>query len=169
MPESAAQVAAEAVDRDVVIADGTDARDARVRSSYDAVATAYADQLLDELLSECDNPEQVLGKEGLLRQMTQRLMERALAGELTAHLGYPANAKQPDGRRRNTRNGSSSKTVLSGGGSLDLAIPRDREGTFEPILVPKGTRRLPQFDDQVIALYAQGLTTRQIQGHLLVA
>ena len=125
------------------------------------------DQLLDELLSECDSPEQVLGKEGLLRQMTQRLMERALAGELTAHLGYPANEKQPDGRRRNTRNGSSSKTVLSGSGSLELSIPRDREGTFEPALVPKGTRRLPQFDDQVIALYAQGLTTRQIQGHLL--
>lgn len=125
------------------------------------------DQLLDELLSECESPEQVLGKEGLLGQMTQRLMERALAGELTAHLGYPVNEKQPDGRRKNTRNGSSSKTVLSGNGSLELSIPRDREGTFEPALVPKGTRRLPQFDDQVIALYARGLTNRQIQGHLL--
>jgi transposase-like protein len=125
------------------------------------------DQLLDELLAECGTAEQVLGKEGLLRQMTQRLMERALAGELTAHLGYPTNEKQPDGRRRNTRNGSSAKTVLSGSGSLDLSIPRDRQGTFEPVLVPKGTRRLPQFNDQVIALYAQGLTNRQIQGHLL--
>jgi putative transposase len=125
------------------------------------------DQLLDELLAQCGSSHEILGKDGLLTQMTQRLVERALSGELTAHLGYPTHEKQGSGRRSNTRNGSSRKTVLSGNGALDLSVPRDRDGTFEPVLVPKGQRRLPQFDQQVIALYAQGLTQRQIQAHLL--
>lgn len=101
----------------------------------------------------------------LFRQMKRALMERVLAGELTAHLGYgpdePKPADQP-----NHRNGTTPKTVLTPDGPVPLAIPRDRAGTFEPQLVPKHARRLPRFDQNVLALYARGLTVREIQRHL---
>jgi len=92
-------------------------------------------------------------------------MERALSGELTHHLGYEKH--DPAGRGSgNSRNGHSAKTVLTEDGQLDLAIPRDRAGTFEPQLIPKGVTRLDGFDDKIISLYARGLTVREIQGHL---
>jgi putative transposase len=101
----------------------------------------------------------------LFRQMKRHLMERALSGELTHHLGYgrgdPKPADQP-----NHRNGTTPKTVLTEDGAIPLAIPRDRAGTFEPVLVPKNARRLPKFDQHVLALYARGVTTREIQEHL---
>jgi len=125
-----------------------------------------ADQLLDELLSECKSPEDILGKHGLVDQLRRRAIERALSGELTAHLGYQPHERSED-RRENTRNGTSHKQVLTQDGTMELAIPRDRLGTFEPQLVPKGERRLKRMDEQIIALYARGLTTRDIQSHLL--
>src|SRR4051812_44616305 len=92
-------------------------------------------------------------------------MERALGAELSHHLGYEKG--DPEGRcSGNSRNGHSSKTVLTEDGKIDLAIPRDRAGTFEPQLVPKGVTRLDGFDGKVISLYARGLTVREIQGHL---
>lgn len=101
----------------------------------------------------------------LFRQMKKALMERALSGELTHHLGYgrgePKPAEQP-----NHRNGTTPKTVLTEDGAVPLAIPRDRAGTFEPVLVPKNARRLPKFDQHVLALYARGLTVSEIQEHL---
>lgn len=122
-------------------------------------------ELLDELLSGVSSPEDLMGDAGLFRQLKKALMERALGGELTHHLGYEKH--DPVGRGSgNSRNGHSSKTVLTEEGELDLSIPRDRAGTFEPQLVPKGATRLDGFDDKVISLYARGLTVREIQGHL---
>jgi putative transposase len=122
------------------------------------------DKMLDELLKG-KKPEEILGQEGLLTELTKRLVERALQGELTTHLGYEKHAAE--GRNTgNSRNGKSPKTVLTDTGELAIDIPRDRNGEFEPQLVPKNQRRLPGFDEKVIALYARGLTTREIQGHL---
>jgi transposase-like protein len=125
-----------------------------------------ADQLLDELLADCKTPEDILGRHGLIDQLGKRAIERALNGELTTHLGYEPHERAEE-RRENTRNGTSSKSVLTQDGTMELSIPRDRLGTFEPQLVPKGERRLKRMDEQIVALYARGLTTRDIQGHLL--
>ncbi len=123
------------------------------------------DQLLDQMLKG-KTPEEILGKDGVLKGLTKRLVERALEGELTAHLGYEKHAAE--GRNTgNSRKGTTAKNVLTGSGGLEIEVPRDRAGEFDPQLVKKGQRRLPGFDDKVIALYARGLTTREIQGHLL--
>jgi len=123
------------------------------------------DALLDDLLKDCDSPEAILGEHGLLKGLIKRLVERALAAELTNHLGYPPHARNQT-EEANTRNGTTPKRVQTEQGPVDLAIPRDRAGTFEPTVVPKRQRRLEGFDDKVLALYAHGLTTREIQSHL---
>jgi len=94
------------------------------------------------------------------------LIERAMGAELGHHLGYPAGAAKPDSVI-NQRNGKSAKTVLTGEGPLRIEVPRDREGSFEPLLIPKHERRFTGFDDYVIAMYARGMTMREIQGFLL--
>ena len=93
------------------------------------------------------------------------LIERAMEAELGHHLGYPAGAAKPDGTV-NQRNGSTGKTVLTGEGPLRVDIPRDRDGSFDPILIPKHERRFTGFDDKIIAMYARGMTMREIQGFL---
>jgi putative transposase len=122
------------------------------------------DDLLDDLLSDCQSPEAILGESGLLKQLTQRLVERALAGALSHHLKAEAadSIDEPEGKPRNSRNGHSAKTVQSEHGSLELAIPRDRQSTFEPVLVPKHQRRLRSLDEKIVTLYARGLSTRDI-------
>ena len=110
-------------------------------------------------------PDELMGAAGLFKQLKKALMERALGAELTHHLGYEKGDRAGRGSG-NSRNGHSSKTVLMDEGKLDLAIPRDRAGTFAPRLVPKGERRLDGFDDKIISLYARGLTVREIQGYL---
>jgi putative transposase len=117
---------------------------------------------LDALIGETKTPEDL---SALFRFMQKRLAERILAGELTEHLGYAAGAEKPEGQS-NHRNGSTPKTVLTESGALPLEIPRDREGTFRPPLVPTGVRRLPQFDANVLSLYARGVSVREIQAHL---
>lgn len=122
------------------------------------------DELLDRLL-EGRKPEEILGNEGLVAELTKRLVERALEGEMAAHLGYDKHASE--GRNgRNSRNGRARKRVKTDSADVEIEVPRDRHGTFEPQLVPKRRRRLPGFDDKVLALYARGMTTREIQGHL---
>jgi putative transposase len=122
------------------------------------------DTLLDQLLAGL-SPEEVMGREGLMQELQKRIMERMLEGELTAHLGYEKHA--PEGRNRsNSRNGRSRKRVKTGTAEVEIEVPRDREGSFEPALVPKSHQRLPGFDEKVLALYARGMTTREIQGHL---
>lgn len=120
------------------------------------------DKLLDDLLKG-KSPEEILGEEGVLKDLTRRLVNRALEGEMTAHLGYEKNA--PEGKHTgNSRNGRTSKTVQTESGEVEIEVPRDRAGEFEPQLVRKHQRRLAGFDDKVIALYARGLTTREIRG-----
>lgn len=119
--------------------------------------------LLDALIAGCDSPEDIVGESGLLKELQKRLMERALNAELTHHLGYEANERHASD---NWRNGKTNKTVHTQNGSLEIEIPRDRNGEFEPQLVKKHQRRLEGFDEQVIALYARGLSTRDIQSHL---
>lgn len=94
------------------------------------------------------------------------LIERAMGAELGHHLGYPAGAAKPDAAG-NQRNGTTGKTVLTGEGPLRVEIPRDRDGSFNPILIPKHERRFTGFDDKIIAMYARGMTMREIQGFLL--
>lgn len=122
------------------------------------------DAALDELLKG-QRPEEILKEGGLVQDLTRRLVERALDGEMTDHLGYEKSAVEGrDGG--NSRNGRTRKRVKTGDAELEIEVPRDREGSFDPMLVPKGRRRLPGFDDKVIALYARGMTTREIQSGL---
>lgn len=122
------------------------------------------DKLFDELVAG-KTREELLGKDGILKQLTKRLVEHALEGEMTHHLGYEPHA--PEGRNTgNSRNGKTTKTVIGESGEMEIVVPRDRTGEFEPKLIEKRQRRLPGFDDKVIALYARGMTTREIQGHL---
>ena len=93
------------------------------------------------------------------------LIERALGAELTHHLGYGAGADKPS-EGKNHRNGTSGKTVLTEDGPLRIEVPRDRTGSFEPLLVPKHERRFTGFDDKIVAMYARGMTVREIQGFL---
>lgn len=122
----------------------------------------------DELLAELirgKSPEEILGEGGVLKQLTKRLVENALEGEMTEHLGYEPHA--PEGRNTgNSRNGKGEKTVHTESGSVEIEVPRDRAGTFDPKLVRKRQRRLEGFDDKVLSLYARGMSTREIQGHL---
>lgn len=120
---------------------------------------------LDELLSGYEKPEDLLGENGLFKQLKKALLERAMGAELTHHLGYEKG--DPAGRGTgNSRNGSYPKTVLTEEGSVEIEVPRDRAGTFQPQIVPKGETRLDGFDAKVISLYARGMTVREIQGHL---
>ena len=130
-----------------------------------ARAKSKQDVLIDELLKECKDPKEILGKNGLLKQLTKRLVERTLQAELTDHLGYEPHAAEGRGSG-NCRNGNGQKTLQSDSGSIAIEVPRDRNGSFEPQFVKKRQRRLEGFDDKVLALYARGLSTRDIQGQL---
>ena len=122
-------------------------------------------EVLDELMAGYEKPEDLLGDEGLFKQLKKALLERALGAELTHHLGYEKG--DPAGRGTgNVRNGSYGKTVLTDEGAVEIEVPRDRNGSFEPQIVPKGETRLDGFDDRIISLYARGMTVREIQGHL---
>jgi transposase-like protein len=95
------------------------------------------------------------------------LIERALGAEMSHHLGYPNGASKPEAGTANQRNGRSAKTVLTDDGPLRIEVPRDRAGSFEPVLIPKHERRFTGFDDKIVAMYARGMTMREIQGFLL--
>lgn len=127
-----------------------------------APSAAFDPAALDALLGGRQSAAEL---DDLFRAMKKALMERVLAGELTAHLGYGPDAPKP-ADQPNHRNGTTPKTVLTADGPVPLAIPRDRAGTFEPVLVPKHARRLPRFDANVLSLYARGMTVRDIQRHL---
>ena len=118
-------------------------------------------ELLDELLDGHD-PSTALSQDGLLGELKQALLNRLMAAEFDHHLAR----EQAAGLGKNHRNGSSRKRVLTDTGHVDLSVPRDREARFDPVLVGKYQRRLPGFDEKVISLYARGLSTREIQGHL---
>ena len=122
--------------------------------------SAISGEMLDELLAGQD-PATVLRSDGLLGELKKALAERMLNAEMDVHLD--GEAEQEAG---NHRNGSSTKTVLSDEGALVLSIPRDRHGRFDPALIEKYKRRFPDFDEKIIALYARGMSTRDIQAHV---
>ncbi len=126
---------------------------------------AITEKLLDELLNDYQNPEDLLGKDGIMQELKKRLIERAMEAEMTNHLGYAKHALK--GRNGgNSRNGHSSKKITSNDQQIDIVVPRDRSGDFEPRIIPKNQRRFDGFDDKIISMYAFGMTTRDIQYHL---
>ncbi|WP_272954475.1 IS256 family transposase [Mycolicibacterium agri] len=135
-------------------------------SGADAVEQLRAAGVLDEVLAKIDTGQlQLTGQGGFLPEMVKAVLERGLSAELTEHLGYEKG--DPIGRELpNARNGYTPKTVASEVGDVRLAIPRDREGSFTPTLVPKGSRRIGGLDDMIVSLYAGGMTIRDIEHHL---
>jgi len=124
-----------------------------------------SNELLDSLLADYKKPEDLIGEHGILKQLTKRLVERALEAEMAEHLGHSRNepVANPAG---NTRNGKSKKTLKGEFGELPIEIPRDRHGSFEPQIIPKHQTRWTGFDDKILSLYARGMSVREIQGHL---
>jgi transposase-like protein len=134
------------------------------REAFKEGKTGLDATLIDQWIAEhYEGPEDILGKQGLLAQLTKAVVERALSAELTHHLGY-APGGAPEGG--NCRNGTSAKTLIGEGGPVEIAVPRDRHSTFEPRLIAKGQRRFEGFDEKIIAMYAGGMTVREIQGLL---
>jgi Transposase, Mutator family len=122
--------------------------------------------LVDRLLSQADaEGRQLVGPGGLLTQLTQRVLERALDVEMADHLGYEAGDPAGHGSG-NSRNGRTRKTVLTDIGPVPITVPRDRNGTFQPQAVPKRQRRLDGLNDAIVSLYARGMTVRDIRAHL---
>ena len=142
-------------------------REERRRAQRDGVAALEASGALDDLYARIDAGEvQLEGRDGLIQQLIKAGLERGLQAELADHLGYDKG--DPDAAMfPNSRNGSYPKTVATSVGDVDLAIPRDRDGSFTPMLVPKGSRRLSGLDDMIISLYAGGMTVRDIEHHLV--
>ena len=122
-------------------------------------------ELLASLLAGYKKPEDLIGENGLLKQLTKLLVEKALDAELTEHLGHERHEAVAN-TGGNTRNGKSKKTLKGEFGELPIEVPRDRQGTFEPQLIPKHQTRWTGFDDKIISLYARGMTVREIQSHL---
>jgi putative transposase len=121
--------------------------------------------LVDELLKGYEKPEDIIGENGLLKRLTKALLERAMNAELTNHLGYEKH--DPAGNNSgNSRNGTTSKTVKGDFGEIVVETLRDRNGTFDPRILGKHQTRFDGFDDKILSLYARGMTTREIQGHL---
>ena len=125
---------------------------------------AIDSKLIDELLKEGTTAEELFGDNGVLKELQKRLLERILEGEMTDHLGY---VKHKGSVADNKRNGHSSKSIKGTIGKIELKTPRDRHASFEPKIVGKYQTRFDGFDKMIIALYARGMTTRDIQGQLL--
>ena len=133
------------------------------RPTADPPLAPVPSEILDEFVRQ--GPLTAKELEAAVRRFKKALIERALSGELTHHLGYPRGGTKP-ADASNHRNGSGAKTVLTDDGAVTIEVPRDREGTFEPQLIPKHERRFTGFDDTILALYARGMTVREIRGFL---
>jgi putative transposase len=119
-------------------------------------------KLIDKLLADHKKPEDM---NGLLKQLTKALLERAMQAEMTDHLGYEKH--DPVGHHSgNSRNGATTKMLKGEFGEMPLETPRDRNGSYEPKIVAKGQTRWTGFDDKIISMYSRGMSTREIQGHL---
>ncbi|MFZ0388625.1 MAG: transposase [Solirubrobacteraceae bacterium] len=131
----------------------------------DEVRALLPDEVIDELLVGAGTEEGIAGPGGLLSQLTKRLVERAMEVELTDHLGYEPH-QEPPGGTGNTRNGSTLERLITEHGEVAIDTPRDRNGSFDPKIVRKRQRRFKGFDDKILALYARGMSTRDIEAHL---
>lgn len=126
---------------------------------------AIKTEILDELLKDCKTQSDIFGEGGVFKELVKSLSERVLQAELTNHLGYDKHAVE--GRNSgNSRNGTSVKTIKGEFGETEVAIPRDRSGSFEPQFIPKGQTRFDGFDGKILAMYARGASTRDIQAQL---
>lgn len=123
---------------------------------------ALPEGLLDELVKGPMTPSEV---QDLMLAFNKAVIERAMGAEMNRHLGYPPGQPKPEGQA-NERNGASGKTVITDRGPVRVKLPRDREGSFEPILIPKHERRFTGFDERIIAMYARGMSVREIQAFL---
>src|ERR1700730_14990277 len=122
-------------------------------------------KLIDKLLADYKTQEDIIGENGLLKQLTKALLERAMQAEMTEHLGYEK--YDPAGHNSgNSRNGATTKTLKGDFGEVPLETPRDRNGSYEPKIIGKGQTRFTGFDDKIVSMYARGMSTREIQGHL---
>lgn len=131
----------------------------------DELRERLLDGMIDELIAGKRGEREILGQDGVLGEITRRMVERALGEELSEHLGYPA-GQAPPGGAGNSRNGGTPKTVLTDQGPVRIQTPRDRNSRFEPQLVKKGQRRLQGLDEKIIALYGGGMTTREIETYI---
>lgn len=139
--------------------------DSIIEKSEGSKKQPFRDELLDELLSDYSEPEDLVGADGLLKQLTGALINRAMGAELTHHLGYGPGDKAP-AEQSNRRNGSTRKTLRTEHGPVEVEVPRDREGSFEPQVVPKHQRHFNGFDDKILSMYARGMSVREIRAHL---
>lgn len=126
---------------------------------------AISNEMLDELLGSAKTQDDLFGKDGIIKQISARFMERLLEMEMTNHLGYMKHAVEGH-NSGNSRNGKTKKTVKTGNGDIEIAVPRDRQSEFQPTLIEKRQSHLKGLDDQVLSLYARGMTVRDIQSHL---
>ena len=130
-----------------------------------AVLAATRQELIDQLVAGYQKPADIIGENGLLKQLTKAVFEAALRAEMAVHLGHDKHA--PVGNAvGNVRNGQSVKTVTGEFGDVEITVPRDRHASFTPQLIPKHQRRFPGMDDRILSLYARGMTTREIAAHL---
>jgi putative transposase len=149
--------------RDLVNDPGGELPPEEQMAAADRLSDLVSPEAVDRMLADADAAG--VSAEGLLAELTKTVLERALGAELDDHLGYVKGDPAGNGSG-NSRNGSYGKTVTTGSGPVRLDVPRDRNGSFEPKIVPKGQRRLGQVDDMILSLYARGMTTRDIQAHL---
>lgn len=138
-------------------------RKTKAAAAAEAALPSIPKELIDQFVT---GPMSSQAVNAAAMAFKKALIERALGAELSHHLGYPPGANKPE-PASNHRNGCSAKTVLTQDGALRIEVPRDRDGSFEPLLIPKHERRFTGFDDKVVALYARGMTVREIQGFLL--
>jgi putative transposase len=144
---------------------GTSVRPGILEQVPEDIRGVLPDEVVDELLAGARTEEQIVGRGGLLSQLTKRLVERAMEVELTDHLGYEPH-QEPPGGAGNTRNGGTPKTLITEHGPVPIKTPRDRDGSFEPKIVSKRQRRFEGFDEKILALYSRGLSTRDIEAYL---
>ncbi len=137
----------------------------RAKGAWTLTKKTLDPKVLDDLLQGCERPEDLLGSDGLMKDLKRALMQRMLGAELTEHLGY-AHGEQASPVQTNRRNGVSRKTMKSEDGAFEIDVPRDREGSFEPRLIAKGLTRIDGLDDKIIAMYARGMSVRGIRSHL---
>ncbi|WP_242425173.1 IS256 family transposase, partial [Frankia sp. EI5c] len=138
----------------------------RDNAAAQVIAEAFPSKVIDTLLADAKaGGTPIDGVDGLLNQMTKAVLERALQAEMTDHLGYESGDPSGHGTG-NSRNGLSVKTVSTRNGPVEIEVPRDRNSTFEPVIVPKRARRIGNLDDTILSLYSRGMTTRDIEAHL---
>lgn len=143
----------------------TDRNDLKETKEAQAIQPTIPQALLDHVIANYKKPADLIGENGMLKQLTKAVIEAALAAEMNQHLGHTRYGAVANAGG-NVRNGQSAKTITGDFGEIEIAVPRDRDASFTPQLIPKHQRRVPGFDERILSLYARGMTTREIAAHL---